>query len=412
MTICRLHVGRDSPSTDTYGWVVQDPAGATIDSGTSPERRPPAGIACELIVASDLVLLEKIPAPAARQRRISSALRFLVEDSVISDPERVHVAAGPVSADDMLPVAIIERLWMEQMLARLDAAGLVPRHAYPECLLPARPSRTWIVACGGVNGFARSGDLAGFALDTSDAGEPPVALRLALEQATNSASAPERLIARVVPGATSPAARAWTEKLGIPVETGPDWRWSDAGDRPAIDLLQGEFAPRVTERNWTRVLRRPAMLATALAILSAGGTAMEWALKAHERRAILAQMAETYRRSFGENSVIVDPPLQMARALDQMRRQTGAFAAGDFVPLFAKVSDRLLDPARHRIDSVGYADGVLTLSVRPVEASRFSTLFNEMRASSSIPGIDLQLEPAEAAGKFSLRAVASAGGGK
>lgn len=412
MTTCRIRLDRDSPATDSYQWVIQNPDGTTIDSGISPAQRPPAGLPCELVVASDLVLLEKIPAPAARQRRISSALRFLIEDCVISDPERVHVATGPVSANDLLPVAIIDRHWMEQMRSRLDAAGLVARYAHPECLLPERPPRTWIVVCSGNSGFARTGDLEGFALDTSDSGEPPVALRLALDQARGSAFAPERLIARAAPGAAPPAAGTWTEKLGIPVEIGPDWRWSDARSRPAIDLLQGEFAPQATERNWARALRRPAILAAALAILSACGIAMEWGMKAHERSAVVAHMTEIYRRSFGDNAVVVDAPLQMARALDDLRRQSGEFAEGDFVPLFAAVSDRLLDPARHRIESIGYADGVLTLSVRPIDASQFSTLFNEMRATSSFPGIDVKLEPAESTGKFTLRAAARTGRGK
>ena len=266
--------------------------------------------------------------------------------------------------------------------------------------------------CRGESGFARTGDLEGFALDAGDTGEPPAALSLALDQAKNSPSAPDRLIVRAAPGTAPPAAEAWAEKLGIAVKVGPEWRWSDARIRPAIDLLQGEFAPRVTERNWTRVLRRPAILAGALAILSACGAAAEWGMKARERGVIVAQMTEAYRRSFGDNAVVVDPPLQMTRALNLLRRQAGEFAANDFVPLFAAVSERLLDPARHRIESIAYADGVLTLSVRPNEASQFSTLFNELRANASIPGIDVTIESAESAGKFSVRAVAGAGGGR
>jgi general secretion pathway protein L len=412
VTVCRIRVGRDLASTDAYEWVMLDPAGSAIDSGASPARRPPVGTHCELIISSDLVLLEQIPAPAARQRRITSALRFLVEDSVISDPERVHVATGPVSANDRLPVAIIDRQWLGQVLARLEAAGLAVRHAYPECLLPECPPRTWVVVCDGKSSFARTGNQEGFALDLGESAEVPVALRLALDQVRNSGSAPDRLLARVAPGVVPPPTGAWAEELGIPVEIGPPWRWTDGAHRAAIDLLQGEFAPRVTERNWTRVLRRPAILAAVLAALSVAATALDWAMKAYERRALVAQMAETYRRSFGENAIVVDPPLQMTRALEQMRRQAGEFSAGDFIPLFAAVTDRMLDPARHRIESIGYADGVLTLSVRPVDASQFSTQFNDMRAHSSIPGVDIKLDPAEATGRFSLRATAGKGGGK
>lgn len=412
MTVCRIRFGRDSLAADTYEWVMLGPDGAQTDSGTAPGRRPPAGTSCDLVIASELVLLESIPAPAARQRRIASALRFLVEDSVISDPERLHVAAGPVSASDRLPVAIIDRQWLQQALALLEGTGLAARHAYPECLLPERAPRTWTIVWTGKNGFARTGDLEGFALDAGESGAPPVSLHLALEQARASANLPERLLVRTVPGANPPPLEQWAAKLGVSIAAGPDWRWSGAGNGPAIDLLQGEFAPRVTERNWTRVLRRPAMLAAALVILCGLGATLDWALKARERSELLGQMAGSYRRSFGENAAVVDAPLQMARALDQLRRQSGEFAAGDFVPLFAAVAERLLDPARHRLETIDYSDGVLSLSVRPVEAAQFSTLFNEMRANASIPGIDVKIEPAESSGKFSLRAVAVLGGRK
>jgi general secretion pathway protein L len=412
MTTCRVRLGRDSPATGSFDWSVLDPGGTSIAAGTAPAQRPPAGLSCELVLASDLVLLDTIPAPAARQRRISSALRFLVEDGVIPDPEKLHVATGPLTDNGLLAVAIVDRSWMEQALAMLAEAGLIARSACPECLLPELPPRGWTVVLDGRNGFARTGEMSGFTLDSGDDGEAPVALRLALDQVRASPAAPDRLVARPVPGIAPPPAAQWAAKLGIPVEIGPDWRWPAAHKRPVLDLLQGEFAPRVTERNWTRMLRRSAILVAALAVVSVCGTALEWAMNARERSALAGQMKDTYRRSFGESAVVVDAPLQMARALEQLRRQSGEPAAGDFVPLFAAVADRLLDPARHRVESIGYTDGVLTLSVRPVEAARFSALFNEMRAKASIPGIEVSLEPAESSGKFSLRAVAGAGRGR
>lgn len=402
MTTCRIRLGRDSPSSGSFDWAIVDDNGTVLDSGAAPLRQPPTG-ACELLIASDLVLLERIPAPAAQQRRISSALRFLVEESAIPDPERLHVAAAATSAKDTLSVGIIDRQWMEQVLARLERSGLIARSAYPECLLPELPPKAWTLVWNGDNSFARTGGVAGFALDSTDNGELPVSLRLALDEARGAASAPERLVLRVAVGVAPPDAEKWSTVLGIPVELGPEWRWTDARGKPGLDLLQGEFAPRTIDRGWTRALRRPVILAATLAAVSVFGIAADWAAKAHERRTLLAEMQGIFRTAFGESAVVVDAPLQMNRALAQLRRQAGHIGADDFLALFGAVADRLLDPAKHRIESIAYGNGALTLFLRPNDAAQFSTQFNAMRAMTPIAGLDIKLESAESSGRISLR---------
>lgn len=406
MTACRIRLGRDSPATGSFEWAIADDHGTVLDSGAAPLRQPPAGT-CELVIASDLVLLERIPAPAAQQRRISSALKFLVEDSAIPDPERLHVVAAGTSTKDTLSVGIVERQWMEQMLARLERSGLIARSAYPECLLPELLPKTWTVAWNGDDSFARTGGTAGFALDRTDPGELPVSLRLALDEARSAASAPERIVLKVAVGVTPPDTEKWSAALGIPVEIGSEWRWADARGKPGLDLLQGEFAPRAMDRGWTRALRRPAILAATLAAVGVFGIAADWGAKTHERRTLLAEMQGIFRTAFGESAVVVDAALQMNRALSQLRRQAGQVGADDFLALFGAIADRLLDPAKHRIESIAYANGVLTLFLRPNDAAQFSAQFNAMRAMPPIAGLDVKLESAESSGRISLRVSAS-----
>jgi len=399
---CRIRLSRDSPSSGAFDWALVDDNGAVQDSGTAPLQQPPAG-ACELLISSDLVLLDRVAAPALQQRRISSALRFLVEERAIPDPEKLHVAAATTSAKDMLSVGIVDRQWMEQVLARLGRSGLNARAAYPECLLPELAPGAWTLVWNGDNSFVRTGTAAGFALDSPKTGEVPVSLRLALDEARSTASAPDRLVLRVAAGAASPDAEKWSAMLGIALEPGPEWRWFEAQSKPGLDLLQGEFAPRSIDRGWAGALRRPMVLAAALAIVGAFGVTADWAAKAHERRTLLAEMHGIFRTGFGETAVVVDAPLQMNRALAELRRQTGHVGADDFLSLFGAVSDRLLDPAKHRIESIAYDNGTLTLFLRPNDAAQFSAQFNAMRAMPPIPGFQFALQSAESSGSISVR---------
>ncbi|MFN0161543.1 MAG: type II secretion system protein GspL [Burkholderiales bacterium] len=173
--------------------------------------------------------------------------------------------------------------------------------------------------------------------------------------------------------------------------------------KPGLDLLQGEFAPRSIDRGLADALRRPVILAAALAAISAFGVAADWASKAYERRTLIAEMNRTFRVGFGEAAVVVDAPLQMTRALAELRRQAGFIGADDFLALFGAVSERLLDPAKHRIESIAYDNGTLTLFLRPNDAAQFSAQFNALRAIPPIPGFQVALQSAESSGNISVR---------
>jgi general secretion pathway protein L len=406
VTLCSLRLRRDSATTGAFEWAILDENGTVRESGVSSLGPPPFAGACRLVIASELVLLERVAAPAAQQRGLSSALRFLVEESAIPEPERLHVVAAPAPAADALCLAVIDRQWLERMLGRLARAGLVAVSACPECLLPELPPRAWTVVWNGDDSFARTGPAEGFALDSTNPGEPPVALRLALEQARNAASVPERIVVRAVPGVALPDCARWSAQLGVTVAPGLEWRWAQSRAQPGLELLQGEFAPRGGQ-SWTRRLRRSALVAGMLVLLTTAGIATDWAVKAGERRALLKEMDAVYRESFGANAVVVDPPLQMRRALASLRQQAGKPVAGDFLVLLASVADRLLDPQRQKVDSIDYANGTLTVSLRPQDAAQSGALLEELRAKATIRGLDLRIEQAAGAGNSSLRVVAT-----
>jgi general secretion pathway protein L len=406
MSICRIRVGRETPVTGKFEWAALDDRGAVLQSGSSNLAQPPVTGECEVIVDSELVLLKRVAVPELQQRRLSSALHFLVEDDAIPDPERLHVAAAPARSKDALCVAVVDRQWLAQTLSRLERAGLVARSAYPECLLPELPARAWAVVWSGDQSFVRTGSAEGFVLDRADRGEVPHSLRLALAGAGESGTRPQTIQVRPAAGLSPPDTGQWAETLGIPVTLGPAWHWADAAARPDVDLLQGEFARRRVGGLRLRRLRRSAALAAALLLLASLGIAADWAAKARERRQLHSEMQAIYRETFGERAVVVDAPLQMRRALADLRQGAGQPGPSDFVSLLGPVAERFLDPTKQRIEEIRYENGVLTVSLRPHDAAQGDTLLAESRARTPPRGLDVHVERAAAEGRAVLRLVA------
>lgn len=411
MTTCRIRVNRDTPTSGSFEWVTLGKDGAVLASGSADLRRPPITGACEVVLASDLVLLERVAVPLAQQQRLASALRYLVEDSTIADPDRLHVVAAPSPDKGNLHLAIVDRQWLEKLLSALESAGLIAQCAYPESLLPQVLPHTWTVVWNGNDSFARTGEAEGFALDRTDAPEAPVALRLAVERARHAGTTPHAIRVRTAADVAQPDTKAWSDALGIAVELAPAWHWATAPRRSGLDLLQGEFASRAAGGAWLRRLRRPAILVGALLVLGTCGIAADWGAKVRERRALLAEMSAIYRETFGERAVVVDPPLQMNRALTELRQQAGLIGPADFLALLERATDQLLNPQRHRIESITYDKGTLTVTLRPLDPQGAGALLEELRSKSPPRGLDVALEAGGSAGRVTLRLRTKPGAG-
>jgi len=398
MTTCRIRVTRDTPRSGVFEWVTLDGRGAVLASGAANLERPPVSGACELVLASDLVLLERVAAPPSQQKKLGSALRFLAEDFALADPELLHVASAPGPDKNSLVLATIDRQWLEKLLAKLAGARLTPTSAYPETLLPALMPRTWTVVWNGEEGFVRTSEREGLLLDIAEPQAPPTGLRLALDNARAGGAGPQAIVVRSVVQSTPPDAEAWSAALGVPVERGPDWHWSSAQRRPDLQLLQGEFAARGAAGDWLQRLRRPALIAAVLLALNSAALALDWSAKVRERNALVQEMRTLYRETFGAGAVVVDAPVQMRRALADLRNQAGQIGPGDFLALLGAAAERMLDPGKYHVESMSYENAALTLTVRPAAGQQAATALEELRVKTSPPGIEVRAEAAPAAG--------------
>jgi general secretion pathway protein L len=334
-------------------------------------------------------------------------LAYAIEDRLVAEPDAVHVAAGPTLGDGQTALAVVDKAWLARVLARLDGAGLRPRSAWPETLLPALPAEGWVMVWGGRGGFLRSGEHAGMSLDGGTSTQPPTALVLSVAEARAAAALPHHLLLRLREGASPPDVEAWSHVLGVAVEVGVEWMPLQLPDAThgGIDLLQGAFASSGAGWDGWPNLRLPLILAGLLALLQVGATATEWWLLSREKQHLQAAMEESFREAFPDARAIVDAPLQMQRNLAELRGTAGQMSPSDFMPLLSRVAPALDADSRGSLRAIRYEASQLSLEVAVTDQEAAENLLRRLTDA----GLACQLQSVSGTAPQSLARIAITG---
>jgi general secretion pathway protein L len=275
----------------------------------------------ELVIAAPDVLLVETPLPPLSGARLRAALPALAEPHLLADLEAAYVVAARPVGGTRTTLAVLDRALLQRALALLRRVKLEPASATPEPLtLPLSPRR-WRLRLGTAYACLRTAPLYGLASSALIEGEPPVELRLALEQAGNA-----RPQAIEVEGPCDSA--AWSAALGVPLVSvdAPAAR----AEPVAFELLQYELAPQLV--SW-RAWRAPAVLAALCAITWIVGLNVEAGLMRREERMLRAQMSAALRETVPSVPVVLDALKQMQRAVADLRVSAGAGDPREFLPL-------------------------------------------------------------------------------
>lgn len=375
---------------ENFEWASFDRDGRLIDTGTYD---PPQASKCDIIVPASLVLLIRAKLPRANRRRQSALLAFIAEERVISEPEMNHIAQGGYFADGSVALAVIDKTWLTHLLEQLELRHLHPSRVVPETLLPVLEPDSWAIVWRGADGFLRTGDYSGAALDGSEDNAPPAGLMLALRNGDR----PKKIVMHMF-NANVPDIDRWSAQLGVDIERGDDWDWKKTSGTSPINLLQGEFGPKQFDWSWLPRLR-PALIMLALMLgLQFFGIVTDWALLAHEKSLLDADMVHSFRASFPGASVIVDAPLQMDRKLTELKHAAGQQETGDFLPLLSAVSAPLAALPRGALKSIDYEPGRLGLKIALTGAVGIDSLQKALAASHLRIRLEKQQPAADGSG--------------
>ncbi len=354
-------LGPDTP----FDWALADRGGTPLREGKGPLVEVPRGDTVEVILPASRVLFARLALPRVNAATIRELLPFAVEDRLLADPSQIHAVTGRTNARGETLVAVVDRKWLGEALALLARAGLAPSRVVCETALAAPGPQAWTAVLGAGRCFLVEDDGYAVAFDRPAGKEPPLALRIAVDEAAGREARPTAL--EVLAETGSPDSGAWSATLGLTV------RVKEARGRlalpvapHAIDLLTGEFARRSRMLAGFRLPRLAVGLAAALVAMQLGLTAFDTYRLDRERLALEAEREALFRSAFPEATTVVDPALQMARNLAALKRARGEASDDDFLGQVTRASQA--DPAPAR--KLTWAAGRLTVDRAPKAAAK------------------------------------------
>jgi general secretion pathway protein L len=349
-----------------FSWLLMDDRGYVLREDATTLDEIPRAEQREAVVPASRVLFARLKLPKVSQATIRELLPFAVEDRLLADPSHIHAVAGDKTASGETLVTVVDREWLRAMLRALDDAGLTVSSAWPESDLLSRGE--WHVVWSTQRGLLVDDDGAAATFDHEVSGAFPLSLRLALEEAAARGTKPAAVRVHAGGNAALPDLAAWSAQSGVQFAAGSRWEELAKAEpnRARLELLQGAFLPR--GRSLPHVPRAAAVLAAAIVLLQFAFIALDtWRLD-RERASLDAQRESIFRTAFPEAKVVVDPDLQMARNLADLKRSRGILVDDDFLVRLTQAGRESARQAK----SIVYSSGRLLVqrAGAPVEASR------------------------------------------
>jgi len=277
------------------------------------------------------------PLPAAR---LQAALAGALEDRLLQDAAALHLAAGPQSEDGSIALACaVPREPLRQAIADLAQAGLEPHGVVPEAALLA-PGDALLQDVG-------QGPRLLWRDQQGEAAWLPLILAA-------DAAAPQALPMPVTPDHLwvqdqAQAQLSWLDlPSGLTPQTLSDAGWLARAAQSPWTLRQFDLAPRhALSRGWhgvreqlaTPAWRRVSALLVLLAAVQLVGMNAAAFRLSHEESRLQHTLDATALAALPGVPAILDPRLQVQRALDAARLRAGRPGDGDLDVLMGRASE-------------------------------------------------------------------------
>jgi general secretion pathway protein L len=344
-------------STERIHWMLFDSRRNLLREDVSALADIPAADDVEAVLPASRVLFARLKLPKVNAATIRELLPYAVEDRLLADPSHIHAVAGSTDARGETLVAVIDREWLGALLEALARARIRPSKGWCESALLAGGSLDWHLVLGPARGMLVDDQGVGVTFDRSAGSGFPLALRIALDEASSRGDRPTSIRVHHESGEPLPDLARWSGDTGVEFLPGTQWETLARGEpaSTAINLLSDDFAAGRGRLAAMRIPRAAVVLGASIVLLQFAFVAFDtWRLD-RERVQLEARREAVFRDAFPEAKVVVDPELQMSRNLAELQRSRGLAADDDFLAGMTRAARESPSPAR----SIEYANGKL-----------------------------------------------------
>ena len=305
-------------------------------------------------------LLTQATLPTRSRAKIQQALPYTLEEQLIGEPDKLHFAYRE-QGDGVLAVAVTARVRIQSWSTKLKEAGLHPVSLCPALLaLPLHPD-SWTVEFLGDEVWVRTGNASGFACPAEEHTLLAM-LRTSLHGARSGASPPKTLTVLQPPADFDPG--RWSSELGLAIQPHKQDFWITHQESvPAINLLQGSFAPTAQMGQMAQALRPAAIMLGLWLIGSLGFNTWEWWQLKRTNDSLRQEMTALFKRTFPEAQVVVDPALQMQRLLGDLEGKGGKSTGASLLPILGEIAPIMQSNTKIKLRAMQFGENKLTLEI-------------------------------------------------
>lgn len=340
-------------------WAHSDDNGqliGTITEGLLSTAAPTIdGARVSVILPGSDVILLRASIPGSNVSRARKALPYALEESLSDDVETLHFAIGKKQAEDLYPVAVISRTYLEELLHQLETAGIQPYEIVPEPLVLPTPGKTeenapvWSLLLDKAHCSLRQGAHQGFSCEQALL---PVLLQSALKEAGETA--PHYMVVY-----SQNDADIAESALEIPLQKqkieSPLHLIAQGIDDPAsINLMQEEYSRKGQLGKLWKPWKLTAGLAAAVLVLMVTSSAWELITLKQQNQALKQTMAQLYKKNFPQAKRITNPKKQMS---SRIRALKGGGGSSPFISTMETIAVEVSQLPGLSLQSINYRNG-------------------------------------------------------
>jgi general secretion pathway protein L len=333
-------------------WLAQEGGRAPSAANSGPPAAATIARARRVIVLvpSEQVVLLEADAVSTRRTQLARAVPFALEDQLVSPVEDLHFALPERIDGARIPVAVVARATLRGWSETLAQHGIRADVMIPETLALAAGDTGATLMIEPDRALLRWGLANAIACETAALAEWLGVAGAPLAAAHDFRQAPRLAL----PVAASNYHERRSDALAFLAAQMPQ--------EPALNLLQGEFAPSHRHLPAPQLWRRAALLAAAAILVALVYGGVDWLRLSRQSARLEAAQRDTLQANLPQfASVAGDPRQLMESALNRMRGDGGG---SGLLGLLSRIGPVLASTTRVSLKGLEYRNATLELGLR------------------------------------------------